>query len=283
MRTTQQSGFTLIEMVTVIVLLGIVGIGLSSFLGNSMLLFNGNVERDQLLSETRYPLTRMQEEMRKAVPNSFRVAGDSNTHCVEFIPTLWQANYYSIPVGSTSSRRINMYFPHDPDGNIWIIAQGQYVAVNPLQAADIYDETRSRRATVTACSDGGDGRCGTRDDPDDVIQVDVNRAFAAESGARRAYILDRTVSYCVNNGSLWRKEGFMEVVQNYSLSGASIVARHVTNPLSSNPASNYQPTNPFAVFAGVYPAGNYVRMNFYFEDNGEVVNHHQEVSSVFRL
>lgn len=283
MRTNRHSGFTLIEMVTVIVLLGIVGIGLSSFLGNSMLLFNGNVERDQLLSETRYPLTRMQEEMRKAVPNSFRVAGDSNTHCVEFVPTLWQVNYWSIPVGSTSSRRINMYFPHDPDGNIWMVAQGQYIAVNPLQAADVYDETRSRRATVTSCSDGGDGRCSTRDDPDDVIQVYVNRTFAGESGARRAYILDRTVSYCVSGGNLWRKEGFMEVVQNYSLSGATIVAEHVANPLSSNPVSNYQPTNPFAVFAGVYPAGNFVRMNLYFEDNGEVVNHHQEVTSVFRL
>ncbi len=283
MNIRKQAGFTLIEMVTVIVILGIVGIGLSSFLGNAMLLFSGNVERDQLLSESRFAMTRMQEEMRKAVPNSFRVAGNSSTHCVEFAPTLWQINYFSIPQGSTSSRRVEMFFPHDPDGNIWVIAAGQYLTVNPQQAADVYDEGRNRRARIESCSDGGDGNCATRDDPDDVIQVNVNRAFASSSGARRGYLLNRTVSYCVSNGSLWRKEGGLDVNQNVSLSGATVVAEHVTNPLSSNPVTDYQSTNPFAVFSGVYPAGNFVKINLYFNSYDEVVNHHEEVGSVFTL
>ena len=75
----------------------------------------------------------------------------------------------------------------------------------------------------------------------------------------------------------------MEVNQNYSLSGASVVAEHLINPLSSNPVSDYQSSNPFAVFAGVYPAGNFVRINLYFKDNDEMINHHQLVTSVYKL
>ncbi len=277
-----QKGFTLIELVTVIVILGIVGLGISSFMGNTMLLFAGSVEREQLMNEGRFAVTRMQREMARAVPNSFRIAGNSGVHCVEFTPVVWPASYATAPFGSTSNRTVNMFWPHDPDGNYHIVANDQHIVIYPLQPADVYDQSRNRKARVTGCSDDGDGHCLTRDDSDDVIQVQVDRAFQQASPHHYAYFVNRTISYCVANGNVYRKEENMNTSQSLSLSGAVIVAEHVTNSLSGNPASSYAANDPLMVFAGSAGKSNFVRINLQFNDNGEQVNHFQEVHVAFK-
>ena len=50
----RHKGFTLVELVTVIIVLGIVSIGVTSFIRSGVQIFNDVSERDELLSQSRF-------------------------------------------------------------------------------------------------------------------------------------------------------------------------------------------------------------------------------------
>ncbi|MEC9260142.1 MAG: prepilin-type N-terminal cleavage/methylation domain-containing protein, partial [Pseudomonadota bacterium] len=71
--TRHNRGFTLIELVTVIVILGVASAGIASFVRGSMQTYIDVSTREQLLSESRFAIERLKRELRNAVPNSVRI------------------------------------------------------------------------------------------------------------------------------------------------------------------------------------------------------------------
>lgn len=69
----KKSGFTLIEMVTVIVLLGIIAGILTPFIAKAMLAYTHSKARASLVSKGRLALERISREVRHAVPNTLSV------------------------------------------------------------------------------------------------------------------------------------------------------------------------------------------------------------------
>ena len=88
-------GFTLIELVTVIVLLGIMATGIGGFITLSTQTFVNVSERDELLASARFAIERLNREVSNAVPNSIRIATDidSNRQCLEFMPIQASTSY----------------------------------------------------------------------------------------------------------------------------------------------------------------------------------------------
>lgn len=68
-------GFTLIEMVMVIVLLGVIGGILTPFILKAMQAYMGSKARAELVGKGRLAMERLSREVRQAVPNSLSVLG----------------------------------------------------------------------------------------------------------------------------------------------------------------------------------------------------------------
>jgi len=80
-RTT---GFTLIEMIMVIVLTSIIAVMISSILNRPLLAYIDTQRRTELVNTAQVALTRMASELEHALPNSIRI--DATGQILEFMP-----------------------------------------------------------------------------------------------------------------------------------------------------------------------------------------------------
>ena len=71
--TKKTNGFTLLELIIVIVLLGVMSVGISGFITLSTQTYLNVSERDKLLSSARFAVERLNREIRNSVPNSIRI------------------------------------------------------------------------------------------------------------------------------------------------------------------------------------------------------------------
>lgn len=86
----KQSGFTLVELVMVIVLLGVLGAGLTSFLRPAVQSFADTRRRAELTDMADLALRQMAQDIRRAVPNS--LIRHSQT-CLQIVPTKGGGRY----------------------------------------------------------------------------------------------------------------------------------------------------------------------------------------------
>ncbi len=273
----QARGFTLVELITVIIILGVVGVGIASFVRGSMQIYLDVNTREALLTESRFAIERMTRELRRAVPNSIRITGDTSQHCIEFVPSQFSTIYTELPVQPSTDTQVSLVFPYDIDGNVFNISDADFAIVYPRRSEDVYDPARNKRQIINSCSDDGDGDCTTRDDSDDIIQIEVDSAFAERSPASRLYFADRAVSFCVLSGVLVRFENDIVVNQAVGSLSSARLATDVINTLSANPASLPQQDDPFTYYAATLQRNAVVQLRLRFARDGEQVEWHQEV------
>jgi len=85
-----QRGFTLIELVMVIVILGIIGTMVAVFMRSPIDAYFDTARRAALSDQADTATRRMARDIRKALPNSIR---NPNANCIEFIPTRTGGRY----------------------------------------------------------------------------------------------------------------------------------------------------------------------------------------------
>ena len=83
----RQTGFTLVEMIMVIVITGIIGSMVAVFLKAPIQQYIDVGRRAALTDVADTAILRMARDVRTAVPNSVRVSCGGNPTCVEFLPT----------------------------------------------------------------------------------------------------------------------------------------------------------------------------------------------------
>ena len=97
-------GFTLVELVMVILLLGVMATFTSQFIGIGTQIYGDASRREQLMSDARFALERLNRELRDAVPGSVRIedaAGNplDQGACLRFWPIATASRY----LGSAAS------------------------------------------------------------------------------------------------------------------------------------------------------------------------------------
>jgi MSHA biogenesis protein MshO len=86
----RQRGFTMVELIMVIVIMGVIGGIVSVFMKSPIDAYFASARRAALTDESDTAVRRVARDIRKALPNSIHAP---NTNCVEFIPTKTGGRY----------------------------------------------------------------------------------------------------------------------------------------------------------------------------------------------
>ena len=225
-------GFTLVEMVTVILILGILVVGVSSFIIFGTRIFVESSSVDQVLSQSRFAVERMTRELRSAVPNSVRLNGNGLTYqCVEFVPIEASTTYLSMPIVPNAATLTGTVILDNLNSKI---AANQYAWIYPLTDSDVYNSARQKRAQINTVSSAANQV---------TLTFTANARFAEASPRQRIYFASTPVSYCFEKASstneltLKRYTGYgLNASQPTpaDMSSGVLMAQSVANVLSNN-------------------------------------------------
>ncbi|KJY82092.1 MSHA biogenesis protein MshO [Vibrio galatheae] len=193
-------GFTLIEMVASIVLLGVVGLFLGEVIRQSLVLFSDTSSREALVQQGRFVTERLRRELREAVPNSVVVNGDGS--CIEFVPIVNSGLYQQLPVvGSSDTLRV---LPITKQ-----ITANDRLTIYPTSNSELRaTPTGSGQVTVIE----NDVTFTTPVPPATWSMVDIDltppTVFTNGSPANRFYIYNQLVAFCKFGSTLNRYSGY---------------------------------------------------------------------------
>jgi MSHA biogenesis protein MshO len=224
-----QGGFTLIELVMVIVILGVIGAMVAVFMRSPIDAYFDTARRAALSDEADTATRRMARDIRRALPNSLRVP---NNQCLEFIPTRTGGRYRadvdttagpgpqanSVLDFAATDARFNLL------GNNAALPADQQIQPNDLVAvynlgipgADAY--AGDNTTLVGAVANGGESN----------LTVTAKR-FPLASGGQRLHVIpgnEPVVAYVCSGGRLHRTGRAMAAAACPST--GPILARHVS-------------------------------------------------------
>ncbi|MCV2885779.1 prepilin-type N-terminal cleavage/methylation domain-containing protein [Aestuariibacter sp. AA17] len=262
-------GFTLVEIVAVMVVLGIVSLGVSRYIGTGTQIYADAVARDRLLGDSRFVVERINRELRGALPNSVRVSGNSNTgHCIEFVPVVWSSVYFDIPVApepASDTFDIVSWDPVSPDRYFY---ESQHeVVIYPVTANDVYISPLHRIGLATEPSVSSNVA---------TLTLEAEHRFATDSPSARVYIVDTPVSFCVVAGRITRHAnyGFFAAQPLFPNAG-EVVAEHNANTLSNVAGNTFG--DPFTVTPATLTRNAAVVVLLKFAQSGESITFYNEV------
>jgi len=253
------AGFTLVEAVLVIVIIGVLAGIVAVFIRAPILGYRDSVDRAEITDQADLALRRIARDIRLALPNSVRVNGDGRA--LEFLQTRSGARYLSLDDGVDTALTLNFetaqlnFTAIAPLSSFGQVRAGDYVVVYNLgpgfEPADAYNLNESARekniARITARADTTvvlPGQSAT--DPTPAVQITLaSNPFASQatpmtSPMQRFQVVSGPVSfYCER-----RTDGTLDLWRHW---GYTIGA---TQPL---PAIAATPTS--AATASTFPAG----------------------------
>jgi MSHA biogenesis protein MshO len=100
-RSAGDAGFTLVELVVAIVLLGIVALMVTTFTTGAMQSYIDAERRAELVDGTETAMRRLQRDIRLSLPNSVRVSNDGSAVYLEFLPVIAGGRYRAQLAGKT--------------------------------------------------------------------------------------------------------------------------------------------------------------------------------------
>ncbi|ATL97584.1 MSHA biogenesis protein MshO [Aeromonas sp. CA23] len=206
-------GFTLIELVMVILLLGIMATFTSQFIGIGTQIYGDASSREQLMSDARFAMERLNRELRDAVPGSERIEDQNGNWldegaCLRFWPISASSRYLALnraQSGSTSTLELVMATPASAanplsqDANA--VKAGDLMAVFPVPNSDVdsltagcdYGRCVARVTEVLAPVSGAQ-----------TIRYSSSETLAGLSPGSRVYFASQQVRYCVAGNRLTR-------------------------------------------------------------------------------
>ncbi len=174
----KQQGFTLIELVIVIIILGAIGIATSNYIATGITIYTDITERDRELNSLRFVMERLRREIVNALPNSLIVTGEGDNQCLSFTPikasTLYDYDFPVTPLSATSGSiaTLNNYTFEDGDKAVIYLLHATELGGNNVQ-------------NISAL--GGE-----------TITFDSEVSFPFGSPSKRLYIINAAQSYYFN-------------------------------------------------------------------------------------
>lgn len=243
------SGFTLIELITVIVILSILAVIGSGFVARTAESYQRTQTRALLINTARPSLERITRQLRVALPFSLRLTNSNS--CIEFIPIVGAGNYFD-PVPDQSNLANPAITiaasPYEIDSGV-----ARFVSIGAMANAELYGGTATSRATFAGYSNGN-------------LNLTLAQRWVRNSINKRYYLLDNPQAFCVVGSELRYYDGININDANVTLTNSfSIIARNVTSP------------TPFALATGSENRNVAVNILLAFASGGESVTYSQRV------
>ena len=209
-------GFSLVEMVVVIVVMSIISIGLVQYIYDSVSGFSNTANRSELSAAGRVVIDRISMDMHNALPESIRIssaytsgsapviAGDAyaGDQCIEFVPVLAATTYIDPPFNPPLTTTFTVVdFVPDQVG-----ASGVYIAIYPKDNSEVYNVTFTGN-TNQSIAEASVADANTSDGINEITTTTSHR-FKRRSPTMRAFLTSEPVSYCLKGTRLYRYSNY---------------------------------------------------------------------------
>ncbi len=241
-------GFTLVEVIAVVVILSIVTVVGSGFVTTTLRAYRDSDARNLLVQRARLVMEQMSRQLRMAVPNSVRVSSTGN--CIEFMPLVAASTYRaSVPdVANAASATTSVATVAFTTG----LGSARHLVIAPFFPEEIYTfASPAARAGVAALGAS----------PHTAVTLNGAHRFVRNSPQRRVFVGDDPMRFCVRAGQLWQDSDY------------GIAASLLDSPPGGNSALMALDATPagqaFAVFPGseVRRAGATISLRFTSDNN----------------
>ena len=284
-----EAGFTLIEMVMVIVLMGVVGAMVAVFMKKPIDSYFDSARRAAMADEADTTLRRMAREIRGALPNSLR---QTDTSCIEFIPVKVTGRYRAesaavggLPLTFPGVANFDMLGRNSALSAEQQIALSDVVVIHNLGSAggsDAYSTTIGTRnwgtvttgGTLQENNTGADNATPTNNptialkDQETRIPMTWTSAPPLASGSNRFFVVpsgEQMVSFVCTGSKLYRTSSpARTAATSCSTTGATVLASDVSACTFDYVAADLQ-------------RNGLVRINLGLTQAGETVTLYQEV------
>lgn len=202
MRRRSLAGFTLVELVVAIVIMGIMALGTVSYITTSSQSYQRAASGDRLGSSARLLVERLARELRSALPNSVRTSADGT--CIEFVPLAAAGTYLTLAQGTATSMAVIPLF-EEPTVN----TSAARVSVYPDSSSSVYGLSAVSPTLSSALSDLAiSGSNPATAASAATLQFSAAPDFPTDSPQRRWFLISEPVSFCLHgDGRLYRYQG----------------------------------------------------------------------------
>ncbi len=232
-------GFTLVELVVVIVVSSIMAIGITTFIARSVEGLNSSASRNQLATAGRIAIDRIALELHNALPNSIRVLAPTNDdQCIEFIPVEASTSYINPPFTGSGTASFNVVDFRDAVAGTAIYPAAPpnlYAVIYPRRRNQIFNgdngayanwpdfPTRGPIERISTIAASGTTNVTTVTMAP-VLPATTHR-FNRRSPTRRFFVVSDPVSFCVKTDKLYRYSsyGFFQTQVTAEESGTCVV------------------------------------------------------------
>ncbi len=204
----KHSGFTLLELILVVVLLGVLASGAGLLISTPIEAYNDQLRRQQLVDQAEIALRQIARDVRRALPNSLRVNGAA----LEMINTVDGARYRDESATGTGAAYDEVLDFTQPDSAFNFL--GRLNSLTTLSARhrlviynttdDIYTYAAGGAATgiITPAASLTLSSSSSFDYANE-DQITMNPAFhfTQKSPGQRAFIVDGPISYICDTGA----------------------------------------------------------------------------------